>query len=195
MKEDDSLVYFATKNKGKYAEAKQVASEHGIQLAHLNWDKYEIQDDNISRIASLAAEVASRESEKNSVVAEDAGFFVNALHGFPGPYSSYVYEKLGVHGILKLMQDVTQRHAYFSSAIAYSSRGRASVCFEGIVRGSLCHAPRGSRGFGFDPIFIPTKGDGRTFAEMNIEEKNQLSHRAVAFGKFCTWFTAHHGEK
>ena len=194
MKEDDSLIYFATKNKGKYAEAKQVASEHGIQLMHLNWNKHEIQDDNLSRIASLAAEVASRESEKN-VVAEDAGFFVNALQGFPGPYSSYVYETLGVQGILKLMQDVTERDAFFSSAVAYASRGHASACFEGIVRGSLCHAPRGSRGFGFDPIFIPTQGDGRTFAEMGIEEKNRLSHRAVAFRKFCTWFTAHHGEK
>ena len=75
----------------------------------------------------------SRESKKN-VVAEDAGFFVNALHGFPGPYSSYVYEKLGVQGILKLMQDVTQRDAFFSSAVAYSSRGHASACFEGIVK-------------------------------------------------------------
>lgn len=144
MKEDDSLIYFATKNKGKYAEAKQVASEHGIQLMHLNWNKHEIQDDNLSRIAALAAEVASRESKKN-VVAEDSGFFVNALQGFPGPYSSYVYETLGVQGILKLMQDVTQRDAFFSSAVAYSSPGHASACFEGIVRGSLSHATRGSQ--------------------------------------------------
>jgi XTP/dITP diphosphohydrolase len=191
LKDDELVIYFATKNKGKYAEAEQVAISYGIRLIHLNWNKHEIQDNDLSKIASFAAEAAARES-KHSVVAEDAGFFVQALNGFPGPYSSYVFEKLGVQGILKLMRNVSRREAFFSSAVAYSKDGCDSICFEGAVKGTVSSAPKGSRGFGFDPIFIPTQGDGRTFAELEIEEKNRLSHRAAAFGKFCLWFRSQH---
>jgi XTP/dITP diphosphohydrolase len=127
------------------------------------------------------------------VVAEDAGFFVEALQGFPGPYSSYVYRKLGVEGILKLMKDVTERRAYFCSALAYSSGGHC-FCFEGKVRGTVSLSPRGARGFGFDPIFIPIDADGRTFAEMEVGEKNRFSHRAIAFRKFFEWLSHSNGK-
>ena len=186
MKEHKRIVYFATKNKGKYAEAAKIASEYGVQLAHLSLEKHELQDDDLSKIVSFAVEEAVRESKRDCVVAEDAGFFVESLQGFPGPYSSYVYDKLGVEGILKLMKDVTQRSAYFCSALAYSQKGRFS-CFEGKVRGTVSLSPRGAQGFGFDPIFIPVDGDGRTFAEMDIAEKNRFSHRAIAFRNFFEW--------
>jgi XTP/dITP diphosphohydrolase len=186
LKEHKPIVYFATKNKGKYVEAARIASEYGIQLAHLSLDKHEVQDDELLKIASFAAEEAVRESKRDRVVAEDAGFFVEALQGFPGPYSSYVYSKLGVEGVLKLMKDVTKRDAYFRTALAYSEGGRSS-CFEGKVRGTVSLTPRGTRGFGFDPIFIPIDAEGRTFAEMKIDEKNRFSHRAIAFRKFFEW--------
>jgi XTP/dITP diphosphohydrolase len=188
LKESDSVVYFATKNKGKYAEVEKVASKHGIRLVHLSWKKHEIQEDDLSVIACFAAEEAARESKTHSVVAEDAGFFVAALHGFPGPYSSYTFDKLGTQGILKLMQNVNQREAFFSSAVAFSNDGISSICFNGIVKGTVSLVSRGTQGFGFDPIFIPSQGDGRTFAEMEISEKNRLSHRAMAFQKFFEWF-------
>ena len=184
---NDEPIYFVTSNKGKYVEAEHVASRYGIHLLHLNTIKYEIQDNDLSKIASTAAQAACSESEY-SVVAEDSGFFVEALNGFPGPYSSHAFATLGVHGILKLMQGIPQREAHFLSAVAYSKAGQAPICFEGIVRGTLPLAPKGNLGFGFDPIFVPANGDGRTFAELTIEEKNRSSHRATAFGKFFEWY-------
>ena len=58
------------------------------------------------------------------------------------------------------------------------------------MKGSVAFKPRGQQGFGFDPIFIPDQGDGRTFAEMDIDEKNRFSHRALAFSDFCKWAQA-----
>jgi len=152
-------------------------------------EKHEIQAEDLSKIASVAAEQAFHESSVQGVAAEDAGFFVEALNGFPGPYSSYVYKKLGVDGILRLLREGDRRDASFSSAVAYCSRSNRTVCFEGTVKGQVSFTPRGRHGFGFDPIFIPDQGEGRTFAEMGIEEKNRFSHRAIAFSRFFNWIT------
>lgn len=189
MKGASRTVSFATRNKAKYKEAARIASAFGIQLRHLNIAKQELQADELTEIASFAAMQAAKSSLRN-VISEDAGFFVNALRGFPGPYSSYVFKTLGTNGILKLMQGVQQRGASFLAAVAYCEPGRHPVCFTGVVKGSLSNAPKGSHGFGFDPIFIPLQGDGRTFAEMNTDEKNSLSHRGKAFAKFSKWFAS-----
>jgi XTP/dITP diphosphohydrolase len=186
LKEANPVIQFATKNRGKYNEAARVTIKHGIELGYLNLEKFEIQADELVKIATVAAEQALRESKASRIVAEDAGFFIDALNGFPGPYSSYVYRKLGVNGVLRLLGDRDEREAYFSSAVAYCDE-RQTACFEGIVRGTVNFTPKGHYGFGFDPIFIPSEGDGRTFAEMDIDEKNRYSHRALAFSKFCEW--------
>ncbi|NOZ89276.1 MAG: RdgB/HAM1 family non-canonical purine NTP pyrophosphatase, partial [Crenarchaeota archaeon] len=119
------------------------------------------------------------------VAVEDAGLFVDALSGFPGPYSSYVYKTIGVHGILRLLEGEENRAARFVSVIAYAGPWGVQL-FRGEVKGSIAAEPRGSGGFGFDPIFIP-EGADKTFAEMNIEEKNMYSHRARAARKLCSW--------
>jgi XTP/dITP diphosphohydrolase len=121
------------------------------------------------------------------VVAEDAGLFVDALQGFPGPYSSDVYKRLGVKGVLKLMEGVRNRKASFRSAVAFCRPAGRPKCFLGTVVGTIGLRPRGSGGFGFDPIFIPAEGDGRTFAQMTVDEKNRMSHRARSFRKFSRW--------
>ena len=186
MKEVKRVIQFATKNKGKFDEAACVAIKYGIELAQVRIEKYETQDDDLRKIATVAAEQALLELKTSAIVAEDAGFFIDALNGFPGPYSSYVYKTLGVNGILKLMEKTSKREAHFASAVAYCGGGHTK-CFEGIVKGKVDFRPRGKQGFGFDPIFIPNQGDGRTFAQMDIDQKNQYSHRALAFSKFCKW--------
>jgi len=182
-----NTLYFATHNRSKYLEAAKIVGSFGIHLKQLNVEKEEIQADNITAIASHAATEATKSAHHN-VVAEDAGFFVEALGGFPGPYSAYVFRTLGTRGILKLMRGERNRNASFMAALAYCQSGRRLYCFNGVVRGVVSKVPKGTRGFGFDPIFIPLKGDGRTFAEMNIEEKNAISHRAKAFRQFSRWF-------
>jgi XTP/dITP diphosphohydrolase len=90
--------------------------------------------------------------------------------------------------MLKLMENVEDRRARFLSVIAFYTPMIGGVkIFTGEVEGYIAMEPRGSGGFGFDPIFIPAEGDGRTFAEQSIEEKNKLSHRARAAKKFAEW--------
>lgn len=181
------VLYFATSNRGKFIEAAQVASRFGIKLKQLRAEKLEIQSNDLASIASFAAMWAARR-KKCPVLAEDAGFFLKALGGFPGPYSSYVFKTLGTRGILDLMKNAKNRKASFQAAVAFCTPKARPRCFTGLVEGHVNRKPRGTHGFGFDPIFIPQGGDGRTFAEMATEEKNALSHRAIAFARFSKWY-------
>lgn len=188
MKEVSPRVYFATKNKDKFLEARRVAESFNINLKHLKFEKQEIQAWKLTKIASHAA-VQAAEATNRAVVAEDAGFFVGALNGFPGPYSSYIFKTIGLEGFLKLMRNVSKREAYFQAAVAYCKPNHRPICFTGIVRGLVKDHQTGTHGFGYDPIFVPSRGDGRTFAEMTTDEKNLYSHRAKAFARFCRWFS------
>ena len=186
---DRKPIWFLTSNKGKFKEAAAVAAVSGLRLRMLATKKIEIQSDSLRRIASFAAQEAANRLGI-SVIAEDAGLFIDALRGFPGPYSSDVFKRLGTRGILKLMEDVSRRNAKFFSAVAYCAPHRRAKCFTGAINGAIGVRPRGSGGFGFDPIFVPTKGDGRTFAQMSVSEKNRISHRAISFRKLSRWVCA-----
>lgn len=179
-------VYFLTSNRSKYREAAAVASSAGLRLQMLPAKKIEIQSGSLQTIASYAAQEAANRLGV-PVVAEDAGLFVEELQGFPGPYSSYVYERLGTKGILTLMRDISRRGAKFHSVAAFCRPHGNPKCFAGSVAGTIASDPQGTGGFGFDPIFIPRRGDGRTFAQMRVEEKNKISHRAASFRKLSRW--------
>lgn len=183
---DPERIYFLTSNMGKYREAAAVAAASGLRLHMLTASKVEIQASSLQRIASYAAREAANRLEVN-IVAEDAGLFVEKLHGFPGPYSSDAFKRLGTEGILKLMENISQRNAEFRSAVAFCKPCSKPRCFIGTVAGTINHNPRGTGGFGYDPIFIPVKGDGRTFAQMTVKEKNRISHRAESFRKLAQW--------
>lgn len=190
MKEAKRTAYFATTNKGKFDEAALLAAKFGIELKPLKAEKLEIQADKLAQVATFAAEEMAH-SMKRSIVVEDAGFFVDALKGFPGLYSSYVFQEIGWRGVLKLMSGVRNRKACFQAVVAYCAPKERAKCFTGVVQGSISRNGRGHRGLDFDPIFIPRAGDGRTFAEMSTEEKNGFSHRAKAFSRFCRWYASH----
>ena len=180
-------VWMATGNHHKFEEAREVLSEMGVELRHLKVDRVEIQADDLATIAVFSLDQLA-ESKERPVVVEDAGLFINRFGGFPGPYSSYVLDTIGLEGILKLMEGVGERAASFNSVVAFKHREEYK-CFHGTVQGRIAHSIRGTAGFGYDPIFIPDKGDGRTFGEMKSEEKNALSHRARAFRAFGEWLS------
>ena len=175
----------ATGNHHKYNEAREVLKQFGIQLEQYEVERVEIQADDPADIAAYSLKQIREEGWP--MVVEDAGIFIDYYRGFPGPYSSYILEKVDLHGILKLMEGVENRGASFQSVVAYR-HGRKETFFRGVVAGKIAHNICGSGGFGFDPIFIPDGGDGRTFGEMTEDEKNTLSHRARAFKKFGEWF-------
>ena len=183
------VAYFVTSNIHKFQEARRVLSEYKIATAKLRVGAVEIQDDNLENIA----EASVLDAVKNCglpIFVEDAGLFIEALKGFPGPYSKYVYNTIGTKGILKQMKNIEKRDAYFQSVIAFNSPDEQPTCFRGKVDGKISLQERGTSGFGYDPIFEPTAGDGRTFAEMTLNEKNGYSHRAEALRKFAEWYSS-----
>ncbi len=183
------VVFLVTGNIHKFNEVRLVLSEYRIATAMMKRvGAIEIQHDNIEEIAKASAKDAVKKCNL-PVVVEDAGLFIEALKGFPGPYSSYVYRTIGNNGILKLMKNVTNRNACFKSVAAYlePSMDKPS-CFEGDVKGEIFVEKHGDQGFGFDPIFKPL-GSSIALAEMAVDVKNKLSHRASAFHKFAKWYT------
>jgi XTP/dITP diphosphohydrolase len=184
------VIFFATGNIHKFNEARVVLAEHGLAAAMLRMKGVEIQSDSLQEIAAASARNAFEESHLPLIV-EDAGLFVDALKGFPGPYAAYVYKTVENAGLLKLMENVKNRKATFRSAIAFCDNDSGkTVCFEGETTGEITTQERMlsfQLAFGFDPIFQPD-GSHKTFAEMPIAEKNSLSHRAKALNKFAQWY-------
>lgn len=173
---------FVTTNPGKVREAEQYL-EDVCDVARSDYDYAEIQSDDLAEIAARGAEDAYEAQDADvPVVVDDAGLFVRALDGFPGPYSSYVEDTLGVERVWQLGEPLEDRRAAFRCVVAYAD-GDTTETFAGSVQGTLV-APRGDGGFGFDPIF---EHDGATFAEMDTERKNALSHRGRALAKLADW--------
>lgn len=173
-------LYFITSNKHKYMEVLRIAEKYGICLEMMPGMKFEIQSDSLEEISIYSA-IENYKVLRKPLMVEDAGLFIKALNGFPGPYSSYVYKTIGINGILKLMEGVEDRRAYFMSVVTIIAEP-IFIVEKGLVNGLISNEPRGSFGFGFDPIFIP-EGSTKTFAEMTVEEKNKYSHRAKAVEK------------
>ena len=118
------------------------------------------------------------------LMVDDTAFFIDALNGFPGPYAAYVLSTIGNTGILRLMEGARDRNARFTTAIAFADETGIFV-FSGTISGRIIPEPRGSGGFGYDPIF---EVDGKTLAEIPLEEKSAISHRARALTSFRDWF-------
>ena len=179
-------ILLVTSNENKYKEMSEIAKDYGIKLTWLNLPKPEIQADTLEEIVRYAA-ITLFQLIRKPLIVEDSGLFINALNGFPGPYTNYVRRKIGLEGVLKLLEGVSDRSAYFKTVLCYVDE-RETLLFEGIVTGRISNEIRGTRGFGFDPIFIPD-GEMRTFAEMSVEEKNKYSHRSKAFKSFLEYYT------
>ena len=191
LKLKGAVVFFATGNVHKFQEARSILASYGITLGMLKLKGDEIQSESLREIAQKSVQYAYKRCSL-PIFVEDAGLFIDALKGFPGPYAAYVYQTLGNHGVLKLMEGKKNRKAQFQSIIAYcdESNPDGRIVFYGESSGVLTNRERfeqNKSGFGFDPIFKP-QGSEKTFAEMTVEEKNRCSHRAAAVRKFAEWY-------
>jgi len=191
---------FASRNAHKTREIQQILGP-----------EFEVRD--LSAYPKISETVESGESfEENAklkaiavskkmpglVIADDSGLEVEVLGGAPGIYSArYAGAKatdkenidrlLGQLGRIGAKRD--QRRARFRCVLALARNGQMLGTFEGITDGIIVDQPRGSRGFGYDPIFVP-KGFGHTFAELPAELKNRISHRAQAIHALAAKLTA-----
>lgn len=179
--------FFATGNDHKVQEATAALSQFQIEVRKYgDCHKLEIQSNDLEEIASSALAVILQKTEK-PVFVEDSGLFIHELNGFPGPYSAYVFETIGVEGILKLMENAKSRKAEFRSSVAFGMNGKWLANFSSATEGTIQLQARGANGFGFDPIFVPMWTQ-KTFAEMELREKTVYSHRSKALSKLALWF-------
>jgi XTP/dITP diphosphohydrolase len=187
---NSKIVFFATGNINKFNEARSILNPYNISVGMLRIKGDEIQSESLKQIAEAAATNAYNRI-KLPVFVEDAGLFINVLGGFPGPYAAYVYKTIHNSGLLKLLENVADRHCKFQSVIAYCDENLFKPkCFWGESKGEITQTeskPLGKTSFGFDPVFRP-QGSKKSFAEMTISEKNGFSHRAMALRKFAGWY-------
>lgn len=174
----------ASKNPDKVAEIEEVLEGTGLAgeiVLDLDWPEIEETGETLEENALLKARGVV-EATGLPVLADDTGLEVDALDGAPGVKTARfagpdgVYED-NVARMMEVMDGVENRSATFRTVVALVFPDGVEVTAEGDVQGLITHAPRGDRGFGYDPVF---EVDGRTFSEMTASEKHALSHRARA---------------
>lgn len=182
----------ATNNPNKIKEIKQLLP-HSIQLLSLveigcNEDIPETSE----TIAGNALQKARYVFEKYgyNCFADDTGLEIESLNGEPGIYSArYAGPQRDANDnmskVLINLKDITNRKANFKTVIALIIDGKETL-FEGIAKGEITQEKSGSEGFGYDPIFKP-EGCDITFSEMNLNEKNKISHRAKAVKQLSSY--------
>jgi len=176
------MIYFVTGNRGKFEEAKGILGD----VEQRNVGYTEIQADSLEEVAAFGIEEV-KEKLDGPVMIEDAGLFIESLKGFPGVYSAYIFDTIGNEGILRLMDGIEDRRAVFRSVLGYAEPGMEPIFFRGELEGEITAEPRGSGGFGYDPIF---EVGGKTIAEMEIAEKNEISHRGASICALERWLAS-----
>jgi|WetSurMetagenome_2_1015567.scaffolds.fasta_scaffold836719_1 XTP/dITP diphosphohydrolase len=174
-------VLFATSNQNKVAEANKVGQDFGVSFRQINVMYPEVRADSVRAVAEEGMRYVHSQINR-PIIVEDSGLFIDALNGFPGAYSAFVFGKIGCDGILKLMDGVEDRKARFVSAIGYKTDDEEQI-FEGASDGFITLEKRGRHGFGYDSIFQPADSN-RTFAE-DLKRKNEVSHRRKATEQLC----------
>jgi XTP/dITP diphosphohydrolase len=181
-------IIFASNNLNKIREINNILGNSftllSLQDLNMNEDIPE-NEMTLEGNALYKARYIFKTARKN-VFADDTGLEVEALNGRPGVHSArFAGEKkdsdANIEKLLSLLKNETNRNARFRTVIALILDGREYL-FEGTVTGKIIKERRGKQGFGYDPVFIPV-GKSVTFAEMGLEEKNMISHRARAFEK------------
>lgn len=176
-------ILFATHNKGKLKEFKQIL-EGVAEVEQINDDYPELRSDDPEEIVREAVEKLAIKYQK-PIVAEDSGLFISSLNDFPGTCSAYIHKRVGLKGILKLMEDKDDRDCEYRSAVGYCEPGKKPISFLGTEKGKIAKEEKGDHGFGHDPIFIPEDFE-KTYAEMeDMEKKKKFRRNAVL--KLMEW--------
>lgn len=198
-------VLIATSNPGKLRDFAGAAQVHGIEMAGIpNFASLPtpVEDGKtFEENARKKAEEYSLAAAEEIVVADDSGLEVDALHGAPGVHSArYAADEPHLADantddeannarVLRELAQVSpeKRTGRFVCVLAAARNGKTLATFRGTAEGIILDAPRGSNGFGYDPLFYFPQIH-KTFAELSPEEKSQYSHRGAAFRQFLDWY-------
>lgn len=190
---EDIKILFATSNQNKVNEIQSMVPE-GIHLISLKDIDFE------GDIPETSLTIEGNAIQKTDYIvanfridgfADDTGLEIEALNNEPGVYSArYAGEERdsekNMSLVLEKMNDVKNRNARFKTVISLFFKGERYL-FEGVVEGEIASSKTGTKGFGYDPIFIPN-GYDVSFAEMDMDLKNKISHRGLAFSKMISFF-------
>lgn len=191
--EDDEclVIRFVTGNEGKLREATAILEEHGLPLplSMCELDLEELQSNVPEKIAAAKCELAAQITG-GPVLVDDTSLCLEALGGMPGPFIKW-FDKADV--LVKMLHGFDSKRAYAQSCVAFSiGPGTVPLVFTGRAYGEICE-PQGDRGFapaGWDQCFRPD-GANLTFAQMNMAQKNKISHRAQALIALSRYLTDH----
>lgn len=192
-----SKYIFATNNRNKLSEVREIAAGNYtiLSLEEIGYNAGEIPED-YNTLEENAMQKAQFIFEKYGLncFADDTGLEVDILDGEPGVFSArYAGEgKKSIENVEKLLKKLrgqSNRKAKFKTVIALIIDGNKYL-FEGVIKGDISEDIRGTGGFGYDPVFIP-EFHLKTFAELPIEEKNKISHRAIALKKLFSFLTSY----
>ncbi|MBI2845928.1 MAG: RdgB/HAM1 family non-canonical purine NTP pyrophosphatase [Chloroflexi bacterium] len=180
------LLLIATRNPGKFREYQELLASLDLTLTSLDREKIYLEVEEVGRNYSENAALKSRAYARLSgilTVADDSGLEVDALGGEPGVYSSRYAENDAerIERLLSRMRDLPweSRAARFRCVIALATPQGQTWTAEGTCEGFIALAPSGEQGFGYDPVFYLSE-QKKTMAELPLEVKNQISHRARA---------------
>jgi XTP/dITP diphosphohydrolase len=196
LRPGDTLV-IATHNRHKFREMTDLLAPYGLTLrsaGDLGLPEPAETGASFADNARLKAEAAAAACTL-PVLGDDSGLAVDALGGAPGIYSArWAGRERDFGRAMRAVEDrlaaagattPAQRGAKFVAVVCYAEAGKPSATYRGEVAGTLVWPPRGTGGFGYDPMFVPEGGGSRTFAEMTAAEKHGLSHRARAVAAFA----------
>jgi XTP/dITP diphosphohydrolase len=162
---------------GNPGKAREYAALLGIEVTAAAAELTEVQALDVAQVAARKAGDAFAQFGV-PVLVDDTGLSIQAWNGLPGALVAWFLDTVGPQGILAMAAGLADRRATVTTALGYADDAGVRI-FQGAVSGSLAAEPRGSNGFGYDAIFVPSSGH-RTFAEMTSQEKNQVSHRRLA---------------
>lgn len=173
-------IYFATQNKYKLKEAREVLGKFNIEVEHVNIEKPE-EGNTIEEIAKNAAEVLANKLNK-TIVVEDTGIFFLAFDNFPGTKAKRVFIEIGFKGLLDKLKGKI-RKAEFKTVAAYCKPGKEALIFVGVIKGTIAEEVRMPEKdvLPYEKLFIP-EGYDKVWAEIP-EVKQKISHRVKAFEK------------
>lgn len=162
------LIY-VTGNKYKLYTAKKFLEPYGINVIGKKIECLEIQADTIEEVAKFSSKYAC-EQLKCPVLKNDMGLVIPSLNGFPSVYTHYADDTIGEDGILKLMQNIENREAYFLECLAYTEPGKETKVFYSKTEGKIDVSKSGQYGWSWDRIFIP-KGQNKPMANFDDEKR------------------------
>lgn len=171
------FLYFITGNKGKFSEVKAFITS----VKQLEIDLAEIQDIDPQKIIEHKLNEAFKH-HKGQFIVEDTSLYLDCLNGLPGPLIKWFMQTIGNEGLSEIAKRMNNNKALAKTIIGYAKNKNSVQFFEGSINGSIV-SPRGTNGFGWDPIFQP-KYSTKTFAQMSQEEKSSFKmHRRIAIEK------------